>query len=84
MYLELVSGSKQQSNWDIKILVAPSLFGFIGYGDRSYTGDFNNRKSVMGYYLFINRAIRSWYSKKQRTVFILTIEAKYIALGHAA
>lgn len=38
----------------------------------------------MGYYFFMNRVMVSWNSKKQRIVFISTIEAKYITLGYVA
>lgn len=38
----------------------------------------------MSYCFFLNRAMVSWSSKKQRIVSISAIKAKYIALGHAA
>lgn len=60
------------------------LYGLIKYVNSNYAGNLEDYKLVIRYYFFINRAIVSWYNKKQRTVFISTTETKYIALGHAA
>lgn len=62
IHLGLVYGSYPQSN----IPAAPSLFGLIRYGDSSYAGDREDRKSVMGYCYFLNGAAVSWCSKKQK------------------
>lgn len=77
IYLELVYKSSQSN-----ALVAPSPFGLIRYGDSNYADDRENRKSVVGYCYFLNGVVMTWYSKKHRIVSTLTIEAKYIALGH--
>lgn len=57
-------------------------FGLKSYTDSNFAGDPKDRKSIMGYYFFLNGVVISWSSKKQRTISILTIKAKYIALGH--
>lgn len=59
-------------------------YGFVGYADSNYAGDPEDRKSVIGYCFFINGAVASWCSEKQRTVSTSTTEADYITLGHAA
>lgn len=62
----------------------PPLYGLIGYADSNFARDPGDRKSVMGYCFFLNGAVVLWSSKKQRTMSTSTIEAEYIALGHAA
>ena len=59
-------------------------YGLVGYADSNYAGDPEDCKSVMGHCFFVNGAVVSWCSKKQRTVSTSTTEAEYIALGHAA
>lgn len=79
IHLGLVYESSQS-----KASASYSLFDPVGYEDTSYAGDSENGQSVMGYCYFLNRAIVSWYSKKQRTISTSTTKAKYIALGHVA
>ena len=62
----------------------PPLYSLIGCADSKFAGDLEDRKSVIGYCFFLNRAVVSWCSKKQKTVSISTTEAEYIALEHAA
>ncbi len=59
MHLGLIYGAKAKDKGETKAPIAPSLFGLIGYGDSSYAGDPEDRKSVMRYCYFINRAIVS-------------------------
>ncbi len=67
-----------------RLLRDPPPYGLIGFADSNFAGDPEDRKSVMGHCFFLNRAVVSWCSKKQRTVSTSTTKAEYIALGHAA
>ena len=62
----------------------PLPYGLVGYGDSNFAGDPEDRKSVMVHCFFLNGAVVSWCSKKQKTVSTSTTEAEYIAIGHAA
>lgn len=59
------------------------LYKPIEYTDSNYAEDLEDCKSMIGYCFFVNRVVVSWCSKKQQTISTSTIEAKYIALGHA-
>lgn len=63
---------------------APLLYGLISYANSKFAKDPEDWKLVIGYCFFLNGAMVSWSSKKQRTVFTSTIKVKYIALGYAA
>ncbi len=62
----------------------PPPYGLIGYADSNFAGDPKDRKLVMENSFFLNGAVVSWSSKKQRTVSTSTTESEYIAFGHAA
>ncbi len=66
------------------LLREPPPYGLVGYADSNFARDPEDRKSVMGYYFFLNRAVISWNSKKQRTVSTSTTKSEYITLGHVA
>jgi hypothetical protein len=58
-----------------------STFDLIGYSDSDYVGCKVDRKSTSGTYQFLGRSLVSWSSKKQTSVALSTVEAKYVAAG---
>lgn len=78
-----LKGTMQMGLMFGRTTINPPPYGLTGYADSNFAGDPADRKSVMGYCFFLNGAVASWSSKKQRTVSTSTTEAKYIALGHA-
>ena len=83
MHLDLIYDGHLKDEREIKAIITLFLFALIRFRDSSYAGNLEDRKSVMGYYYFIKRAILFWWSKNQRLVSISTTKAKYIAFGHA-
>lgn len=59
IHLGLVYRSQLKDEGEIKASTILSPFRLIRYRDSSYTRDPKDRKSVMKYYYFINRAIVS-------------------------
>ncbi|KAK2578415.1 hypothetical protein KPH14_012187 [Odynerus spinipes] len=53
----------------------------IGYSDSDWANDTRDRKSITGCIFLMNEGPISWYSKKQKTVALSTVEAEYIALS---
>lgn len=84
MHLGIRYGCTLKPDGQTKAPDAPPPYSFIGYADSNYAGKPEDRKSVMGYCFYMNGALVSWCSKKQRTVSTSTTKAEYIALGHAA
>lgn len=72
------------SKWPDRSHISDFLpYGLIGYSNNNFTGDPEDRKSVMGHCFFLNGVIVLWYNKKQKTVSILTTKAEYITIRHA-
>ena len=49
------------------------------YSNSDYAGDADNRRSVSGYILYLNRCAISWRSKGQKSVSLSSTEAEYRA-----
>lgn len=58
------------------------LIDLIKFADNSFAENLEDRKLVLDYIFLLNKAIVSWCSKKQRTIFTLITKAKYIALSY--
>ncbi|XP_019257220.1 PREDICTED: uncharacterized protein LOC109235521 [Nicotiana attenuata] len=54
-------------------------FNLMGYCDSDYAGDIDDRKSTIGFVLFLGDSFISWSSKKQSVVTLSTCEAEYVA-----
>src|SRR5208282_2629348 len=55
-------------------------FNLYGYADADWGNDVDTRKSTTGYVFYTGRGAISWHSKRQPTITLSTMEAKYIAL----
>ena len=84
MHLGLIYDGHFKDEKKTKAPITHFLFRLIEYGDNSYNKNPEERKSVIGYCYFINGAVLSWCSKKQRIVSISITKAKYIAFKYAA
>lgn len=84
MHLGLIYGAHSQSEdkAKTKTLARQLPFGLVKYVDNNYAGNPEDRKLMMGHCFFINGAIISWCSKKQKTIYTSTTKAKYIALRY--
>ncbi|CAM8956858.1 unnamed protein product [Rhodiola kirilowii] len=53
----------------------------VGYCDADWAGNAEDRKSTSGGCFFLGNNLVSWFSKKQNSISLLTVEAEYIAAG---
>ncbi|KAF8747055.1 Reverse transcriptase (RNA-dependent DNA polymerase) [Rhizoctonia solani] len=58
-------------------------FGKIGYSNADWGSNLIDCKSVSGHVFMLGGAAISWSAKKQATVALSTMEAKYMLLAHA-
>lgn len=54
-------------------------FGLVGYCDADYAGDKIERKCTSGGCHYIGPCMISWACKKQNSIALSTIEAKYVS-----
>ncbi|CAL1382362.1 unnamed protein product [Linum trigynum] len=53
----------------------------VGYSDSDFAGSLTDRKSTSGACHFLGTSLVSWFSKKQNSVALSTVEAEYVATG---
>jgi hypothetical protein len=58
-----------------------SRFELLGYFDADYAGCKVDRKSTSRTCQFLGRSLVSWFSKKQNSVALSTVEAEYVTAG---
>ena len=51
------------------------------YSDADWVGNVDDRKSTSGACLYVGNNLVSWMSKKQNSISLSTVEAKYIVAG---
>ena len=56
-------------------------FLLISYSDADYAGCRLDRKNISGYCQFLVKCLIFWASKKQHSVTLSTVEAKYVVVG---
>ena len=82
MYWDWIYSNHFKDKKETKAFITFFLFRLIWYGDNSYVENLEDKKSLIRYCYFINEAVVSWYSKKEKTILTFTIEAKYIVFKH--
>ena len=60
------------------------LLRVVNYTNSSYTGDFEENKSLSGYCFFFGGAITIWSSKQYQIILTSVSKAKYIVMSHIA
>ena len=68
---------------DWKLVFGPTR-GVKGFSDANWGNNIDNHHSICGYVFALHGGAISWSSKKQSMVALLSTEAKYIGITHAA
>ncbi|GJR76227.1 hypothetical protein Tco_0088592 [Tanacetum coccineum] len=55
----------------------------VVYADSDHTGDYVDKKSTSGSYMFVRCCLTSWFLKKQTVLAISTTEAEYVSAKKA-
>ena len=61
----------------------PDGVSLIGFTDSDWAGSVPNRKSTSGCCFSLGSAAVSWFSRKQKSVALSFVEAKYMATSQA-
>ncbi|XP_073137971.1 uncharacterized protein [Henckelia pumila] len=75
--LRYLKGTQNVGLWYAK----HNSFNLVGYSDADYAGCKLDRKSTSGSCQFLGDRLISWFSEKQTSITISTIEAEYLAAG---
>ena len=59
----------------------PNVWKMIAFCDSDYAGDKDGRKSVSGFFIYIQECLISWKSRKQKSVTLSSSEAEYVAIS---
>ena len=57
-------------------------FDLISYSDADFASSLLDRKSTSGTCQFLSQCLLSWFSKKQVSVALSTVEAEYVAANY--
>lgn len=55
-----------------------------GFSDSNWASDMDDRKSMSGYIIMIDKVPISWASRKQKSVSLSTMKAEYVAMSETA
>ena len=58
-----------------------SNLSLAGFSDSDWVDNADDRKNTTGGYFYVGANVVAWMSKKQNSVSLFTVEAKYIATG---
>ena len=54
---------------------------FLGYTDSDWAANSDDQKSITRYDLFLTNCPVSWLTRRQKTIALLSTEAKYMAMS---
>ncbi|GJV30615.1 retrovirus-related pol polyprotein from transposon TNT 1-94 [Tanacetum coccineum] len=88
MKTPMSSDTKLTKDEECESIDTTNYRGMIGietvvYADSDHAGDYVDRKSTSGICTFVGCCLTSWFSKKQTTLAISTIEAEYVSARKA-
>lgn len=84
IYLRLKYRDTFQSDWQTYALLVFPSYRLVDYTNNNYAGNSKDRESIIENCFYMNKAIVSWYNKKQQIILTFIIRAKYIAFNFVA